>query len=50
MNSSDDENARDQENTHNKIPGAVGERLDEVKNGMNPRRLKAFEAELKGIN
>ena len=48
MNSSDDENARDQENVRNKIPGAVGTRVAEVQQGMNPRRLKSFEAELKG--
>lgn len=48
MNSSDDENARDQENVQNKIAGTVGDKVEEVRQGMSSRRLKAFEAELKG--
>ena len=47
--SSDDEIARDAGNTVNKIPGAIGERLCEIKEkGMSDRRVKVFESELKG--
>ena len=48
-NSSDDEIARDTDNVQNKIPGKVNLQLSEVQNtGMNNKRLKMFESELKG--
>ena len=48
-NFSDDEIARDGDNTTNKIPGALGERMKEInETGMSERRVKVFESELKG--
>ena len=48
-NSSDDEIARDNDNQLNKIAGAVGDRVEEIQTvGMNERRVKVFESELKG--
>ena len=47
--SSDDEIARDTDNVQNKIPGRLGDQLNEIKEaGMNSRRVKMFESELKG--
>ena len=48
-NSSDDEIARDVDNVQNKIPGKVNLQLSEIQNtGLNGKRLKMFESELKG--